>query len=324
MNFFISGILLFTLTLLISSNIENGVKTEVKERRSYTANFPDNTVIVNDSEISDGSISVNQIDLPTTSDVKKILVEKHGKYQWVERIIDQDITLNVPTDYTDINMALDYLNDKTIMPNATVTIKVSDGVYNYSGPISIDHSDGMNVQIIGNVSSPSLVVLNCSDSCFSIQDNKRVGFIDGMTLVGSSSSWTFGIRTQGHSWANIGNNIIIYDFHIGIGVENNSYALIGEAEVYSNVYQGIRVNGSSVVTSSANVRDNHDIGYSAIRHSVITLTDTARSINNTTSGVRADIGSAIYADNPGTVISGNGTNFSPLKDSEGNNESYIR
>lgn len=178
MNFFISGILLFTLTLLISSNIENGVKTEVKERRSYTANFPDKTIILNNSEISDGSISVKQIELPTKSDVKKILVEKDGKYQWIERIIDQDITLNVPTDYTDINMALDYLNDKIIMPNAKVTIKVSDGVYNYSTPIAIEHSDGLNIQIIGNISSPSLVVLNCSGSCFSIRENKKIGLID--------------------------------------------------------------------------------------------------------------------------------------------------
>jgi hypothetical protein len=45
------------------------------------------------------------------------------------------MTLNVPTDFTDIQAALDYLNDKKIAPNVTVNIpeaNISNNTVDYS------------------------------------------------------------------------------------------------------------------------------------------------------------------------------------------------
>ncbi len=64
-------------------------------------------------------------------------------------IISSDLTLNVPSEYATIQDALNYLSDKFIPDNVTVTIRVAAGIHTHTSQITVKHPCGKQIQIVG-------------------------------------------------------------------------------------------------------------------------------------------------------------------------------
>ncbi len=94
--------------------------------------------------------------------------------------ITEDMTLNVPTDYADINEALDFLSAFRIKDNAIVTIQVADGTYTYTEEIVINHPDSAFIRLIGNETDPSAcTLLNPVSSSIITIKNITLNYISG-------------------------------------------------------------------------------------------------------------------------------------------------
>ena len=277
-------------------------------------------VTIEDDELKDNSINLSQLQ-SNSSSIDARLIISSGSLQWKEKYITENLTLNIPNDYMTIDLALSYLADKVIMSDVIVTIKFSDGIYNFSESIDVSHPDGNRINIIGNLVSPSSVVLNFSNtSGFSVINRNKLGLIDGVTLNGDDSASTYGIFASNNSLVKVGDNVVIRDFEKGISAVNSSFIGVGQSTVISNSI-GIHTYRNSVIVFNG-TSANNDIGVSAFRRSTITVNSASQVINNISYGIRARDYSAIHAQ--ATSVSGNGINYSPGKDSEGNNESYIR
>lgn len=280
-------------------------------------------------DLAKATSSLNITLKPSSIDVSKIIPSSEkgslitmrlGKAIWESYIIEEDRTLNVPSEFSTISSAFDYLERKIILSDATVTIQIADGTYNLSSPIELYHSSGKNIQILGNISSPSSVVFNFSGvSGFVFNNNSKLGLIDGVTISGDDSCNCFGIYVNNNSIINVGSNMVVKDFQNGIMVRHNSSARVGGL-YSSNLYSGIQViYNSSLATETGTISSNNDRGMSVSTKSSVQAQGSSMN-NNTSFGYSAWLFGTIQA---GTAT-GNGDNYSPDKDTEGSEESFIR
>jgi len=156
------------------------------------------------------------------------------------------VTLNVPSQFADINVALAYLNKRYIDNGVTVTIKIADGTYTYGtsgSPISItpSHPQGNQIQIIGNTTTPANVVLQFYQAnntpAFWIKNNYALGFIDGVTINAldgwqSNYTWNAGISPYGFGiWAYMGGTVTV-----GVNVYINKFYYGMRSELDGHIY----------------------------------------------------------------------------------------
>lgn len=217
--------------------------------------------------------------------------------------INSDCTLNVPSDFEDINAVLDYLNDKRIAANTIVSIQVSDGVYNYTRSIQIKHPDGDRIKIVGNQVNPNNCILNFSNCSFGIEVNtaNKLRLFNGFTLVGTNSI----PDSFGHTY--------------GIYVVYNSYIFCGPQIQIQNFKYGILATFNSAAKAQGITVSNCVTGFAADMKSMLDIR-SAKGINNVYQ-IAAMKGSFIFANE--TTISGGTTSFIPPKNTVGNDNSYI-
>jgi len=101
------------------------------------------------------------------------------------RTILSSRTLVVPTEFSDINEALGYLENKHIRHNAIVTINVHNthSGHDYTKEILIKHPDADRIHIIGNVQDPKLCELRFTEGKNGfVSRGSRVGLISGFTV----------------------------------------------------------------------------------------------------------------------------------------------
>jgi hypothetical protein len=179
--------------------------------------------------------------------------------------ITGNMTLNVPSDFADINAAIDYLKDKKIAANVIVTIQVADGVYYYTSPISINNSDGDKIQIIGNTINPNLCIINFAN-CHGIliTNGNKLGLIDGFTINGNyntnSNIDLVGIFVTNNSQINCGKvKMVINNF--GAGIDLNGSKGNATNVIISNCYFGVVVNSGSLFNMGSSTVNNCIDGY---------------------------------------------------------------
>jgi hypothetical protein len=107
--------------------------------------------------------------------------------------ITSDVTLPVPTVFSDINAALNYLNNKSISADATVTISVAAGTHDYNATsISINHPDGDRLRIVGSGKATCTLRITGSaayweaNSFITLEGGERLGYLNGVTLDGNN------------------------------------------------------------------------------------------------------------------------------------------
>jgi hypothetical protein len=269
--------------------------------------------------VQNNSVDTNY--LSSSSKKGSLLTVKNGVATWERFFIDEDLTLYVPSDFNTISEALDYLETKFIGADAIVTIQIEDGVYNLSSMIEPYHSEGKNINIVGNTTDPSQVVLNFTGvHGFRLYSSSTIGLIDGITLEGDNSCPCYGVYISDNSKVNIGKNMVIRNFEYGVVLRNNSYGSIGGL-ITNNQEVGLLAKYNSVATIEAGtISSFNDVGFSASAKSTIRLTDGSSADNNSSYGYTAWLFSTIWSKG----ASGNGTDFVPAYRTEGNIESFIR
>jgi hypothetical protein len=208
--------------------------------------------------------------------------------------ITGDMTLNVPADFTDINAALDYLKDKSIVRTAVVTIKVADGTYYYTNQIDVNHSDGKQIHIIGNVEYPESCVINFSGSGVVVGNNCSLGNLNGFKFCGVNTDGNQGVAAYDNSSVNCGNKLILYNFYDGVLAFRNS-SIIVQGVTVTYCTRGFSAFYNSHVWAVNSYASNNTYGYVATRVSCIYARDY--TVTNNTTNFVTSYNSVIYTGN---------------------------
>ncbi|WP_265822411.1 right-handed parallel beta-helix repeat-containing protein [Geovibrio ferrireducens] len=206
--------------------------------------------------------------------------------------ITEDMTLNVPSDYADINEALNYLASFRIKNTATVTIQVADGVYTYTETILVNHPDAQFIRIIGNESDPDACeIKNPLQTYIILVERCNLGYLGGFKLNGAADP---------------------VNYPEGVGVERrglrvffNASAIIGNMSVV-NCHYGIQVYMSSVIRGTNVALNFNSYSGAIIQHNSTALFDGSCSFsNNSFAGVHLSTNAAFQILSEGTQISNN-------------------
>lgn len=243
--------------------------------------------------------------------------------------ITEDMTLNVPSDYADINEALNYLASFRIKNTARVTIQVADGVYTYTEVIRVNHPDAQFIRIIGNESDPNACEIKNPLQTYIIHVERcNLGYLSGFKLNGAADPVNYpegvGIERRGllvyfNASVMIGNMSAVNCYH-GIQVYMNSIIRCNNVTLSSNSHSGLLVqfNSSASFDGSCSFSDNAFAGVYLHSNSVFSSHGTSTYIvNNNEYGVCSLYNSSSLLTN--TVVTGN-----TKKDIYTSNASYTR
>lgn len=147
----------------------------------------------------------------------------------VNGIIGTNTTLLVPQQYPTIQAAFTYLSGYMIMPPVTVRILVADNHVNPPGVVA-NHPQGRNIQLIGNQTDPTKVVIrgpnDYNGDAVAVTNGCELGLIDGFLIDRPlKAEWPFngsGLLVHARSWARTGPNMIIRGWFYGAAARNGS------------------------------------------------------------------------------------------------------
>ncbi len=224
--------------------------------------------------------------------------------------IINDVDLVVPSEYATVQDALLFLDDKKIGLAVLVTIKIEDGTYSNYDSIIIDHTQGDRIQIIGNQSSPSNVILQFKSGASGIlmQKSKTIYLIDGITFDGNNTA-QMGVRIYDNCSATLGSNCTIKNFTVdGVYISEGSTLRCNGITVQNNGRDGLKAyRNATIIADSVTSKNNGKVGFSSNSSSVISAASST-SQNNGTQGFLSYNNSYIYA--VGTTSTGNSPNYS--------------
>lgn len=253
----------------------------------------------------------------------------------VSHTVAANTVLNVPSPYTDINAALNYLNGKTLL--GYVTIQIADGPHAYSSPIIITHPQSELIIIQGSTSNRSAVTLNFTNcNGFSYASGKTL-VLKNLTINGNDNTSTTGITCFGYAYIY---NVVVSNFNDGITLRNG-YIDLNTCLITSNVNNGINVYGGAYcgmvncsftynicgvyigASSQVDANDsvsltNNTYGFNVDACSYLHVGSTCTISANTAYAIAANRNSIVYA--VGASISGT---LSPAANTDGNINSYI-
>ncbi|PLX69533.1 MAG: hypothetical protein C0603_00975 [Denitrovibrio sp.] len=229
--------------------------------------------------------------------------------------IREDMTLNVPADYSDINEALDFLSAFRISNNATVTIDVANGTYVYTETILVNHPDAAFIRIVGNETTPSSCVLwnPIAEAVVQVK-GVSLGYLSGFKIVGeddqvnhpySGTVNRMGLEVESNGGSEVGSLEVIYCYN-GVNVKQNSFANIDVLKgTNCSVFAVYVSNCSSVrMITSCDIQDN-TYGIAAGTNSYLVANTAGMVIKNSTQiGAHANYNSTV--DVSGATITGNG------------------
>lgn len=219
----------------------------------------------------------------------------------------------------------DYMKNKWINDDVTVTLYVKNGTYALGSGFTINHPCINRIKILGESEAGAVLDFSSSSS-------------EGVTILGNlleineltiqSDNTGIGLYIIDSYVDKIGPNITIQDFDTGVKTEN-SIILIDGGTVYSNASRGIYgVYGSTIVLTDVDTNNNGDAGVSLIYSSTAQVKGNSNSNNNTNYGYYATRDCFIDVSASTGGATGNGTaNYSPAKgttnDVWGNINSFI-
>lgn len=201
-------------------------------------------------------------------------------------LITQNTTLNVPSykpklcgnrSLYNIQQALICLGNYKIASNAIVTISVNQEPQQIYDTITVNHSDGDKVHIVGNCSDTSdhicTLQFNAGDSGLVVQNVNKLGLFDNFTLLGSQASDSnniSGIYAANNSAITLGHHVTVESFWYGIFAESNSSIDAEYATSSHNLFDGISANNSSSINASyATASNNAHAGIAAVNGSAV-------------------------------------------------------
>lgn len=179
------------------------------------------------------------------------------------------------------NAAFDYLKNKFINMDATITINVADGTYNMTTSINYTLV-GQNIQIIGNSSTPSSVVFNFATNLNGISIT-RPGylFINGIKVTGfSRPEYKNGFYASSNGYLNM-INCIADGF--GVGIQGQFGGFIAATDcIGNNCEYGTAVYAAGKVYFNGGTLSNNT--YGAVAYNSGHLTTISSTYSGNTSG----------------------------------------
>lgn len=198
-------------------------------------------------------------------------------------MIIEDMTLNVPEDHANIVEALNYLTNKRIQSDKTVTISVNNCTnQNYAKPIKVSHPNGENIHIIGASAPANLCRLNFGPTSngFVVSNNNTVGLIDGFNMVGTFGFPSSGVLAQNGATVNLGESMRVAGFLTGVHAERNSTIIADGVNASSNTQNGfLSDTGSFIQANDATASFNGTNGFVATQTGSIDATGTTTDSN---------------------------------------------
>lgn len=201
--------------------------------------------------------------------------------EMVQNSVLKDLTLNIPEDFADINLALGFLNNKTIDTNSTVTIQVNN-CYTaiYTQPINITHPDSDKVRILGNTVSPSECPLRFTDTNgIVVSDKVELGLIDGFHITGTDAADTSGISAKNGAFVNVGPNIQVTDFTNGFYAETGAFIIANNTVANSNV-QGFHSELDGFIQANNTESFSNGHGFHTLFQGIIETRDSDAFLNS--------------------------------------------
>lgn len=185
------------------------------------------------------------------------------------------VNLPVPSVFPTIQAAATWVQNKVITEAGFCSIKIADGTYSIS-QVECHFPTGKDrVQIIGNQSDPSRVVINAdmtnNQSAFLFQRGSGVFLIDGMTINGVGGWVSHGVWNS-------------QCYGAGIMAAYGSYAIIGPHVRINKCYYGVSSRYSSTVFCQPGVQTTEagDVGFHAFGSSSINCQGTQASYSGHT------------------------------------------
>ncbi len=201
-------------------------------------------------------------------------------------LIDEPTTLSVPSDYANINEALDFLNDKFIANNTLVTIQVDDCSNQvYSAPIAIKHPHAQQIEIIGNPANPSACVLQFNGSSgFDVAMKTKLKLINGFHIKGNRVNTTHGVGASKGGSIRLGAATIISGFYHGIEATLNGRVYANTVLISGNAGSGVvsQFNGY-VQANGAQSKENDLHGFYSADGGIIEA-NQSKALSNTVNG----------------------------------------
>jgi len=209
--------------------------------------------------------------------------------------ISSDVTLNVPSDYATVQSALDALDNRSAKASVTITVKIADGTYYFSSALTLPRGVGPNLEIIGNVTSPSSVVLvfNNGTSGIAVTNGQTVKLINGLTLDGvNKAPDSAGIYSFNHGSVTTGTAIISKRFYYGVMAQLCSSIMCYGITVSDNIAGGSSNSHSTIWAYDVIATNNSSYGF-FVNYSGLILAQNSIVTGSTT---------AYFAQNAGNVF----------------------
>jgi cytoskeletal protein CcmA (bactofilin family) len=220
-------------------------------------------------------------------------------------------------EFTTLTAALTWLEDQVIAADARVVIQLDNATYAFSAPLDIAHPDGDRIDIVGNRSAPSSVVLEFSGSQgVIVQDGRRLGTLAGVTVRGKSSPGS-GIDVRSDAWLGLedavietfgdvallvqegasvtGDNVIARNSRRGVEASYRALVDLDNLDVTGNTREGLMAAMGSVVNAQGVFADNNKGGTSVLADYGSFINASFGTATNGGGGFRADNGSALVA-----------------------------
>lgn len=215
-------------------------------------------------------------------------------------LIHDNMTLEVPFDFYNIESALQWLKDKRLKNGVDVTVQVSDCKNeHYDSPLVIEHPNASSIEIIGNILNPEQCVIEFPNSDgIKIVNGTVLSNLSGFAIHGNNLVETSGMHVLDGSGVNAGGNINIQYFDVGLRAENNARVFLENLQMENNLIVGAYSLGGSFVELSNSISNSNGKGYFA---------ENGGSINVNNGMAMGNEGGGYYAFNSGYIRADGGS-----------------
>ena len=222
-------------------------------------------------------------------------------------------TVPAADEFATISDALAWLDGYSIDSNATVQIQVQAGTYSSHPTVYVRHPNADRIEILG--AGPNLVTLEFAGSGFVIHSGNALGLLDGVTIEGpGASSNKIGVDVRSNSLANVGADVTIRHFNIGVFSSAGSVVYAEGVEIHDVAVGLSGVETSYLYAHSASVHDTDGYGVGSAGNSYI---DVRNSI------VDSNIGGDGYSAWQGGILIWDGGTGTPDSSVSGDDPAFI-
>jgi len=200
-----------------------------------------------------------QLTVAGTGEAQLIVSEKF-KDAVVENIVTTDLAINIPEDFDNLQLALNYLDDKIIPANRQITLNVNEcGTY-YDNPLYINHPQGDQMSIIGQGANCN-IVFGSADGIVVTTALKKLA---GLNVVGSGKEGGIGIKATDAGALYRVETSQVSSFSAGTSADEKGYAFHSGTVSHSNTKDGFHAElGGGLVMNAIRSHDNIQNGFHA-------------------------------------------------------------